>query len=285
LSEIMAIVVLYFNKVRLTDRCLNSLLDAGVSSDRIYCMDNGSEPAFADKITNGFPELNHHKLKKNQGFSGGFNAALNQVFHDGYDQCLFLTNDTIFHRNTDVFLSNCLNELAAGMVAPCIRYLSNPDKIDSLGAFFRKETANLGHYHEYELPVFLQPDTDYIPGTALAITKKTFEILQGTDESFHTYWEDVDLSFRASAAGIKLARCPRARIDHAVGQTCHKKPFYTTYLFQRNRLKFCRNHLRGMDLQNAENLIRLEWLAMLRQKQEKGDLRRVNYIEELLTLF
>ncbi|MCD4654016.1 hypothetical protein K8T06_08770, partial [bacterium] len=171
-----------------------------------------------------------------------------------------------------------------GIAAPCIRYLSKPDKIDSLGAYFQPLTATLGHYHERELPVVLQPGIDYIPGTALAITGETFEKLHGADESFHTYWEDVDLSFRASAADITLIRCPDAIIDHGVGQTCHKKPFYTTYLFQRNRLMFCRRHLDGKTLVHAESKIRSDWLVMKQKKMERGDIRRLNYLEELLLM-
>jgi len=280
-----AVAVLHYNKIRLTRRCLDSLGRAGLAPERIICLDNGSMRDVARDLAREYPDIRHHRLEKNRGFSGGFNAALTRVFADGADCCVFLTNDTIFHRDTDQQLARALAKNNAGMAAPCIRYLSNPDTIDSLGAYFDVDTAALGHYHTVDLPVMLHPDRDYIPGTALAVTRRAFEILSGADESYHTYWEDVDMCFRAHAAGIPMIRVPDARIDHGVGQTCHKKPFYTTYLFQRNRLKFCRRHLMGESLDRAERLIRADWTAMRRAKADRGDTRRLNYLDELLLMF
>ncbi|HPQ41684.1 MAG TPA: glycosyltransferase family 2 protein [bacterium] len=279
-----AIAVLHFNKIRLTRRCLDSLAEAGVSPKRIFCLDNGSMPDVAGALARDYPDIRHHRLEENRGFSGGFNAALVRVFNAGFHHCVFLTNDTVYHSGADICLARALAARDAGMAAPCIRYLSNPDAIDSLGAFFDAENAALGHYHDIDLPERLNAETDYIPGTALAVTRDAFEQLGGTDESFHTYWEDVDLCFRAHAAGIPLIRVPGARIDHGVGQTCHKKPYYTTYLFQRNRLLFCRRHLTGDALAQAEGVIRKNWLAMRDMRVELGDRQRLQYIDKLLML-
>lgn len=279
-----AVAVLHFNKIRLTRRCLDSLADAGVSPERIICLDNGSMPVVAAELARDYTDIRHHRLAENRGFSGGFNAALSRVFDNGSDVCIFLTNDTVFHKGMDTRLTEALADQNAGMAAPCIRYLSRSESIDSLGAFFDSETASLGHYHHYDLPVRLDPTRDYIPGTAMAVTREAFECLGGADETFHTYWEDVDLCFRAHVAGIPLIRVPDARIDHGVGQTCHKKPFYTMFLFQRNRLLFCRRHLTGARLTHAETVIRQDWLAMRAEKAFRGDTRRLRYIEELFML-
>lgn len=279
-----AIAVLHYNKIQLTTCCLDSLLSSDVAPERIYCLDNGSESSVFDRLTARYPGINHHRLEKNRGFSGGFNAVLRQVFSGDHTLCLFLTNDTVFHPDADQRLAVTLQSFSAGMAAPCIRYLSRPDSIDSLGAFFDSRTASLQHYHETGLPPLLEPGKDYIPGTALAITKHAFDTLNGADEQFHTYWEDVDLCFRAARAGIHLARCPDARIDHGVGRTCHKKPFYTSWLFQRNRLIFCRKHLRDSRLRNAESVIREDWRIMREKNVRRGDTVRLAYLDELFEL-
>lgn len=278
------IAVLHYNKVNLTVQCVDSVLNAGMPDDRVFCLDNGSDPAVYQKLTDRYPQIRHHHLETNRGFSGGFNAALTCIFEAGFEIAVFLTNDTIFHPGADAALADALGSTGAGMAAPCIRYVSNPDRIDSLGAFFDPVSASLQHYHEIDLPELLKPGKDYIPGTALAITRTAFETLRGADESFHTYWEDVDFCFRAHEAGIRLARCPDARIDHGVGRTCHKKPFYTTFLFQRNRLIFCRRHLSGAMLEQAETVIRADWTRMLQTSQEKNDRNRMDYLEQLMGL-
>jgi GT2 family glycosyltransferase len=278
------IALLHYNKIRLTKTCLDSLLAAGVDSGRIVCLDNGSDASVVPELQKHYSGVTHHRLEENRGFSGGFNAALKQVFARGYLSCLFLTNDTVYHVGADQILADALEKNSAGMAAPCIRYAKKPEHIDSFGAFFNAENASLGHYHEIQLPLVLDPMKDYIPGTALAMTAQAFDALEGADESFHTYWEDVDMCFRAHHAGIPLIRCSDARIDHGVGKTCHKKPFYTTWLFQRNRLIFCRRYLSGTLLENAEICIRTDWQRMVRTAMLRNDPKRLSYISELLSL-
>jgi len=67
------------------------------------------------------------------------------------------------------------------------------------------------------------------------MTQNTFEQLQGFDERFHTYWEDVDFSLRAHKKNISLGYCDKTIFRHKIGKTCHKDRFYTYELFQRNR--------------------------------------------------
>jgi GT2 family glycosyltransferase len=85
----------------------------------------------------------------------------------------------------------------------------------------------------------------YVPGTAFLIDHSSYQsLLQPTffDESYHTYWEDVDLSLKALSSGIKLSALPTWKLSHGIGKTCHKDRFYTSELFPRNRDKF-RQHL------------------------------------------
>ena len=278
------IALLHFNKIRLTRRCLDSLLSSDVEPERIVCLDNGSQDTVTSELRKEYTQVQHIKLRDNKGFSGGFNAAVQAVFKAGFNPCVFLTNDTVFRTGADILLADALRNNKAGLAAPSIRYLSNPDNIDSIGAFFSPETASLGHYHDRDLPVVLNPGVDYIPGTALAITRDAYQVLNGVDEGFHTYWEDVDLSFRAAEADIRMIRCYESLIEHGVGQTCHKKPFYTTYLFQRNRLLFCKKHLRGAQLKTAIQIISKDWQAMYHDKRSKGDQRRTEFLVDLLSL-
>ncbi len=277
------IALLYYNKIRLTKTCLDSVLSAGVEPDRVHCLDNGSDLAVYSELKQDYPEIHHIRLESNCGFSGGFNAALKYVFTREFSSCLFLTNDTVFHADADQILANALKKESAGLAAPCIRYAKKPDQIDSFGAFFSADNASLGHYHETQLPPILDFEKDYIPGTALAMTAEAFDTLGGVDDTFHTYWEDVDMCFRAHRANIPLIRCSNARIDHGVGRTCHKKPFYTTWLFQRNRLIFCRRYLSGNMLQNAEACIRKDWQHMHESALKKNDQKRLSYICDLLS--
>lgn len=282
-----AIMVLYYNKPRLTEGCVSSVLAAGYPPERVFCFDNGSRGEVFEEISRLFPQCRHQRGEKNGGYSVGFNRGLEWLFSSGHNSALFLTNDTAVYPGC---LENCLEtarQTGAGMTAPCIIYQSTAggehEAIDSTGGWFDGTTCRLNHWQEKNLPLLLQPGRDYIPGTALWISEETFRRLGGTDESYHMYWEDVDLCFRAHEQGIPLARCYEAKVSHGVGQTCRKKPLYTTFYFHRNRIRFCRRYLSGAVLEQAKTLLESEFMAMGRAWRDQDDQKRLRYLDQLLT--
>ena len=277
------IALLSFNKPGLTKRCLESIIDAGYGIEEIYLIDNGSEPGVLEEHLKQFPGLKSFRTEKNLGFAGGFNFGLKSVFDLGHTSVLFLTNDTEMTSGAVEHCMDCSQQTGAGIVAPCITYRNHTDKIDSIGGTFDRTQGTLRHYQEPGLPPLLG-ESDYVPGTALWITADAFRTLGGTDESYHMYWEDVDLSFRAREAGIVQARCYEARIRHGVGQTCHKKPIYTLYYFQRNRIRFCRNYLSSEEWGLVSRKIEAELGELEKRAVEKSDSNRISYLAELKNL-
>ncbi len=281
-----AVVVLYYNKIRLTEACVRSLLEAGYPAEHIYCFDNGSQPKVLGQVKALFPGCNHHRCEVNNGYSGGFNRSLQWVFDLGRTSALFCTNDTRVYPGALEACAETAQKTGGGLVAPCIIYQSSQDKethaIDSSGGWFDAETCCLNHYQETGLPELLDPTRDYIPGTALWIHRDFFRECGGTDESFHMYWEDVDLCFRAHQKGLPLARSYGAKIAHGVGQTCRKKPLYTTFYFQRNRIRFCRRYLPRDQWPRARRLLREEFLHQGETWRQREDKKRLGYLEQLL---
>lgn len=277
-----AVIILYYNKLRLTGQCIQGVLDAGYTGSRVYCFDNGSKEEVYHQITSAFPLCTHLRIPENLGFSGGFNRSLEAVFDEGFSSALFITNDTLIQPGAAEACLETAERTGAGMVAPLVVYKTDPDRIDSIGAYFDEKSALLRHYHTRGLPVLLDPAKDYIPGTAVWINKDTFYRMGGTDESYHMYWEDVDLCFRAHEKGILMARCYDAVLSHGGGQTTRKKPLYTTFYFHRNRIRFCRRFLEGDRLEKALGLIQKELEEMGNIWQENKDHRRLKYYEKLM---
>ena len=276
-----AIAVLYYNKTRLTQACIQSVIQSGYDPARIYAFDNGSAEDSFIQIKHLFPGIQHHRSPENTGYSGGFNRCLAWVYQFPGDWVLFLTNDTCILPGAPV---NCViagERNDASMVAPLIVYQSDPDTIDSNGAFFNSDTGSLHHYHDRNLSPCLNPETDYIPGTALCIHRSAFELLGGVDESFHTYWEDADMCFRAHRKGIRLTRSEDAVILHGVGRTCHKKPMYTTFLYQRNRIRFCRKYVDSQRLPAVMESIRRDLDIREAKCRQAGDRQRLKLLGEV----
>ena len=82
-----------------------------------------------------------------------------------------------------------------------------------------------------------------------------------------------------------MARSFDAAVYHSVGRTCHKKPFYTTYLFQKNRIKFCNKYLDKSMLIKAKEIIRSDFEILKNKALEKGDKVREKFIHEIEEMF
>jgi len=275
MSNSGAIGILYFNKLNLTKSCIQSVIRHHGEPTEIFAFDNGSQINIFENIQNKFPYINHRRINENKGFSGGFNRCLQWIFDQGHSNALFLTNDTILMNSS---LHRCREsglKFSAGIAAPQIIKQRQQNKIDSSAGFFNDNTVTLHHYHQTNLSRHLDPSCDYVPGTALWITRDAFFRLKGVDESFHTYWEDADLSFRAHQLKIPLIRVPDALIAHGIGQTCHKKPLYTTYLFQRNRIRFVMRHVERQQKQIALKIINTDILKFEKRFLDRNDERRL----------
>lgn len=280
-----AVAVLSFNKSRFTVGCLESVLASGWPPADTLCFDNGSLPEHRQRVIRRFPAVRHHGIGANRGFSGGFNRALTHLFQQGFEVVFFLTNDTLMTPSTIPAALKAAEKSGASIVAPAVYYQFAPRKLHSIGGYLNTETVTLHHYQETGLSVRLNPDRDYVPGTALMITREAFDSLGGADESYHTYWEDVDLSFRAHRAGIPMARAYSSILLHGVGATCHKKPLYTSYYYPRNRLRFCEKFFAGKELTRARELIREEIqqkLESARRGETRGHPKRIRYLQQIL---
>lgn len=99
----------------------------------------------------------------------------------------------------------------------------------------------------------------WLTGACLLVHAQAWHRLHGFDERYFLYWEDVDLSYRATAAGIGLKVVPGATATHAEGGThmdaaagnragAARAKSGTYYYFNiRNRLLFAAIHLSDAD--------------------------------------
>jgi GT2 family glycosyltransferase len=257
----MQIFILSFNHPMITERCIRSVLKH-TSPSKISVIHNGSEIKNTLFLENQFPEINHIKIKSNKGFSGGANIALtSNRFCD--DWICFLTNDCELEALPSTpfiplipfipFIplpgSPEFNSAETLFIAPLILF-KNSLKVDSFGGYFIPTKAKLRHQKERtEISKILnysdQGEIPYIPGSAFIIHRTLIQEVGLFDETLGTFWEDVDYSIRAFSKGFTLKADHTFRVRHSGGKSTKKNPYYTTYLYQRNRLivswRYCRN--------------------------------------------
>lgn len=239
------IVLLSYNHPQLTFNAAKSIEEKFKDQGHppLILVHNGSEEKHVTYLKDSLKNFDHLILPQNTGYSGGANAgilyAIQKHSSSGRPWALFITNDCeVIEFPTTIAVED------KQFLAPII-WARNSNKIDSMGGLVDLEKGHLSHikcmdFFEQVNNRASRNRKTYIPGTAFAIWADTFVNLGGFNELLHTYWEDVDLSLRAHQKKIQLGIIENWQIKHKIGKTCHKKSFYTTYLYQRNRRIICR---------------------------------------------
>src|SRR5436190_22773423 len=181
--------------------------------ERVVVVDNASADASLEDLA--FPSLPLVIIRNNEKL--GFAAACNQGAADSTaDYLLFLNPDTrVFadtlahsvqwmetpgHDHTGVLGVQLLDE-SGQVTRTCARFLAT--------RYFLNRMLGLNHLFPQIFPAVLctgwdhleSREVDHVTGAYFFIRRKVFKRLNGFDQRFFLYLEDVDLSLRMSHAG------------------------------------------------------------------------------------
>ena len=100
-----------------------------------------------------------------------------------------------------------------------IYYLDNPEIIWYAGGKINLKWGCISHLgiRKQDSPEFSNPmQTDYVTGCCLFTSNEVINKLNGFDERFSMYGEDVDFCLRAKQQGINCYYWPEAKLWHHV---------------------------------------------------------------------
>jgi GT2 family glycosyltransferase len=135
----------------------------------------------------------YQRTGENRGYGTAHNQGMREAFSAGADGYLCLNPDAILH-------PRCLGELWATGSVP------GTGLVDA-------RTFPEEHPKPYDAE---SGDTPWCAGTALLVLRDAFDATGGFDEGLFMYGEDVDLSWRVRAAGLRTRTAPGALVHHWV---------------------------------------------------------------------
>ena len=102
--------------------------------------------------------------------------------------------------------------------------------------------------HFTEVPNYSSTvETGFITGCCMICRPGVYKELEGMNENFFLYMEDVDLCYRAKKEGYKLYFVPQAELYHRVGSsTGGDEKSLSVYYSARNRILLMRKHFGGI---------------------------------------
>ncbi|MEO6109536.1 MAG: glycosyltransferase family 2 protein [Candidatus Saccharimonadales bacterium] len=244
------IVVLNWNGINDTEKCLDSLFNQTYQNFKILVIDNGSIDGSQDKlqeIANKHEDLVVIYNKKNKGFAGGVNTGIAYAINNRFDNVALINNDAIADKE---WLSELTKETRKASIVTGLLLNSKGDKIDSTGEYYSVWGTSFARSRGRSA-MSVEPSDFVFGATGGASLYKTslFKEIGLFDESFFAYFEDADISFRAQLADHKVYFTNRAIAYHQQGATSKKIPGFTVYqTFKNIPLLFIKNVPAGLFL-------------------------------------
>ena len=250
------VVIVNWNTGRFLERCLRSITatdHAALTLDAVVVVDNAStDDSLA--AAEAAPAVTVLRNAHNRGFA----AACNQGARVGRaDWILFLNPDTELGPDTLTRVFDCIGNSAEHRVGVYGAQMVNSagDRESSCSRFptlflFLAEMTGLSRVAPRVFPRrHLAPAetaaggiVDQVIGSFFVVSRFLFEHLDGFDERFFVYFEDVDFAYRARAVGKVCYVCADALVYHEGGVSSNRVPALRLYYSLRSRTQFARKH-------------------------------------------
>lgn len=227
----LSIIIVNYNSRSLIEQCLVSVDRAivGINTE-IIIVDNNSNDGSKEYLPLKFTNVKFIFNDANLGFA----KACNQGFRISSGRfVLFLNPDTIL---SETCLKDCisffeshpdagalgvrmldgkgvfLKESKRGLPSPSTSFY----KLFGLAAVF-PASKTMAKYYEGHLSENENNPVDVLSGAFIMIKREVFEKVNGFDESFFMYGEDIDLSLRITQQGYKNYYLGKVSVTHLKG--------------------------------------------------------------------
>ena len=211
--DLSVIIVCYRGRERLS-KCLESLesFSGKDFSMEAIIVDNNSGDGRIDEFERKYSKFRFIRNRINGGYSNGCNLGAE---HAAGDNLLFLNPDTVAKESEIGKLLNALILNQGNFIISCKQVRENGTENKTFGSFpglftSAKRTSKKNEKGNITFP-------DWISGSVMMIRKEIFEKLNGFDEDFWMYYEDVDICRRARDLGGEIAFYNNITVEHNHG--------------------------------------------------------------------
>lgn len=227
----ISVIIVTWNVCDELRRCLASLGESTAAPREIIVVDNDSSDTTREMIQKEFPRVTLIANEKNEGFAGAVNKGATCAHGDVF---FILNPDTrVFPDTLDRLDETFATHPRAGVIGTMI---TNPDGSlqHSVRAFptvvsqifvllklhnFFPNLPPLQSYYRWDFDYTREQSVDQVMGASFAVRREVFERLNGFDEAFWIWFEEVDFCKRARAIGWDVLYVPSARILHEKGRS------------------------------------------------------------------
>ena len=248
--ELVSVVIPNWNGREYIRRCLECVLNQTYRPIEVIVVDNGSTDGSAE-LVGEYPDVVLIRSPRNRGFAWAMNRGIERS-----------RGEYVLSLNNDVFLSEDFVELLVGAAE------SAPDIGSAVGRTLKHGTGELMHTGAYlrrRVSLTNVPDPErggFVFGAGGAAVLYRREMLEDVklvgeffDESFFSFWEDLDLSWRAQLYGWRCVYVPEAVAYHVGSASLggrmrfrDKPPYFQRHIVKNRYLTMTKNLSLGLIL-------------------------------------
>lgn len=213
--DLSVIIVCYRGWERLT-KCLDAL-DSFSGKDfsmEVIVVDNNSGDGNIDELEIKYKGFRFIRNSVNGGYSNGCNLGAAQATGNNI---LFLNPDTVAKEPELGKLLDALISNPDYFIISCRQVREDGKETKAAGSFpGLSASGRMGSKKKNRLSENITYP-DWISGSVMMMRKEIFNKLDGFDEDFWMYYEDVDICRRARDLGGEIAYCNNIKIEHNHG--------------------------------------------------------------------
>jgi hypothetical protein len=251
----VAVVIVNFNGGQRVLRVVEALMRQSYPLAEVVVVDNSSIDGSPDRIRQRFPQVRVLVQEENKGLSAARNIGLRAV-----------QTPLVLLLDHDVYVEPCaIHEMvqayvaeAPAVVCPRIRFFPERDIVQAEGAavhFLGMMILRNDHLNIKDLPR-VRTIVGGCIGACMLIERNRILAVDGFDDLFFFYFEDLEFSLRLRARGMSFICEPRAEVLHERGEGTPglsfrgvgQYPKRRAYLTMRNRLLILLIHYRWRTL-------------------------------------
>ncbi|WP_282629199.1 glycosyltransferase family 2 protein [Empedobacter sedimenti] len=238
----ISIVIVSYNAPKHLDICLDSCHEAikNVNGEIIVVDNNSSEIVF-EELKKVHPNIKFLLQKDNLGFAKANNIGVENALGE---YVLILNPDTIipenivqelidFHQSKEKigFVGVRLIDTNGNFHPESKRNI--PTAKNSFSKLFkRKHSSKSNNYYKLEVDEFSTAPCEILVGAFMFTTKQIYQDLEGFDNRYFMYGEDIDLSYSAELAGYKNYYKGDITVLHYKGESTHRDKKYYNMFFE-----------------------------------------------------
>lgn len=252
----ISVIIVNYNVKEFLANLLSSVNKAANNLNiEIIVVDNASKDHSVPYLKEKYPDVIYIENERNIGFGKANNQAID-IARGKYS--LLINPDTIIRENTLSELKNHLDEHPKTGAAGC--KIINPDgtfalesrrsiptpwsalwKVMGLTALFPKSKTFADYYMSW-MDENKPSQVPVLSGSFMFCRTEVLHKINGFDEQFFMYGEDIDLCYRINQIGYDIDYVPSTSIIHYKGESTKKGNLDYIVLFNKALYQFFKKH-------------------------------------------